>query len=150
MYQKTILIGRIGKNEFGVTPNTQTSVANYSIATTKSIKDKETGKWNEKTQWHNCVSFNKCAEHIGENIKPGDLIQVEGELETQKWQDNDGNDRYTTKLVVNDFPKKLPRYFNRDGQAASQQSQPEPMAQAAGQDFNSDPSYQSFDDDIPL
>jgi single-strand DNA-binding protein len=156
MYQKVILIGRVGQKQLGYT-KTQKPVAQYSLATTKSFKDKQTGDWNEHTEWHRLVSFNQCAEHVNNKLEPGDLIQVEGELRTRKWQDQSGTDRYTTEIVVNDFPKKLPRYYNRDGQAAPAQQQApqrqpsQSMAQAAGQDFmNQGPSFDSFDDMDPL
>lgn len=156
MYQKVILIGRVGQKQLGYT-KTQKPVAQYSLATTRSFKDKQTGQWNELTEWHRLVSFNQCAEHVDGKLEPGDLIQVEGELRTRKWQDKNGIDRYTTEIVVNDFPRKLPRYYNRDGQAAPAQQAPQrqpsqPMAQAAGQDFMSQgPSFDQFDDmDIPF
>lgn len=156
MYQKVILIGRVGQKQLGYT-KTQKPVAQYSLATTRSVKDKQTGQWTEYTEWHRLVSFNQCAEHVNSKLEPGDLLQVEGELRTRKWQDQNGIDRYTTEIVVNDFPKKLPRYYNRDGQAApanqqAQQRQPsQPIAQAAGQDIiNQGPSFDSFDDDIPF
>lgn len=156
MYQIVILIGRIGQKKLGYT-KTQKPVAQYSLATTKFVKDKQTGDWNEDTEWHRLVSFNQCAEHVNNKLEPGDLIQVEGELRTRKWQDPSGTDRYTTEIVVNDFPKKLPRYYNRDGQAAPAQPQApqrqpsQPMAQAADQGhMNEGPSFDSFDDDIPF
>lgn len=156
MYQIVILIGRIGQKKLGYT-KTQKPVAQYSLATTRSFKDKQTGDWNEDTEWHRLVSFNQCAEHVNNKLEPGDLIQVEGELRTRKWQDPSGTDRYTTEIVVNDFPKKLPRYYNQNGQAAPAQPQApqrqpsQPMAQAADQGhMNEGPSFDSFDDDIPF
>lgn len=147
MYQKVILLGRIGQKELRATQN-GTPVAQYSLATTKSFKDKQSGVWNEHTEWHRIVSFNQCAEHVHSKLEPGDLIQVEGELRTRKWQDKSGTDRYTTEIIVNEFPKKLPRYYNRDGQVAPANQQ----AQAADQDFkNHGPSFDSFDDNqIPF
>ncbi|QFT57096.1 single-stranded DNA-binding protein [Microbulbifer sp. THAF38] len=155
MYQKVILIGRIGQKNSSYT-KTQKPVAQYSLATTKSIKDKQTGDWNEHTEWHRLVSFNRCAEHVNNKLESGDLIQVEGELRTRKWQDQNGSDRYTTEIVVYDFPKKLPRYFHRDGlsasaqQTAAQQQPSQLMAQAAGQEFMNQGQFDTFDDDIPF
>lgn len=155
MYQKVILIGRLGQKQLGFT-KTAKPVAQYSLATTRSFKDKQTGEWNEHTEWHRLVSFNQCAEAVNK-LEPGDLIQVEGELRTRKWQDQTGIDRYTTEIVVNDFPKKLPRYYVRDGQAAAAEQQPKrrsspPIAQAVGQDYMSTGASPSdtFDDDIPF
>ena len=99
MYQKVILIGRVGQKQLGYT-KTQKPVAQYSLATTKSFKDKQTGDWNEHTEWHRLVSFNQCAEHVNNKLEPGDLIQVEGELRTRKWQDQSGVEKYTTEIVL--------------------------------------------------
>ena len=104
MLNKTQLIGRLGQKDVRSTPNGM-QVVSYSIATTKSLKDRETGEWKENTEWHRCVSFNKTAEHIGMNVEPGDLLFLEGELRTRKWQTQSGEDRYTTEIVVNDFPR---------------------------------------------
>lgn len=132
MLNKATLIGRIGKI------NTQiTTCTKYSLATTESIKNQQTGEWTEKTEWHNLVSFGKCSEHIRENLQPGDLVYIEGKLQTSKWQDQQGNDRYTTEVVVFDFPKKLPKYYNQNGSnAAPQQAavqRPQQQAVANGQ-----------------
>ena len=124
MFQKVELIGRLGQKDVRSTPNGK-QVVSYSIATTKSFKDKETQQWKENTEWHRCVSFNKVAEHIGMNVEPGDLLLIEGELRTRKWQTNSGEDRYTTEIVVNVFPRKLPKYFTKNG---SQQAAPAPQA----------------------
>lgn len=123
MLNKTLLIGRIGKINTSIETATK-----YSLATTKSIKNAQTGEWDEKTEWHQLVSFSKCSEHIRKNLQPGDLVYVEGELQTTKWQDQQGNDKYTTEVVVFDFPKKLPKYWTKNGsnnqpQQAAQQSQ---------------------------
>lgn len=152
MLNKVTLIGRIGQKNSSTT-KTQKPVCQYSLATTRSFKDQQTGQWNEHTEWHRLVSFNKCAEHVAAKLEQGDLIYVEGELRTRKWQDQQGQDRYTTEIVVHDFPKKLPRYYNQQaGQAPAQQSAPQPMAPAAGQDFvGQDPGFNQFDDDhIPF
>jgi len=134
MYQKTLLIGRIGQKQLKYTGN-QKPVAIFSVATAKSYKDKVSGDWVEQTEWHRLVSFNKCAEHVAEKLVPGDVVQVEGELRTRKWQDKDGIDRFTTEIIVNDFPKKLPRYYKNDGQSGKQ-TQSSQQPQAVGQDFS--------------
>ena len=154
MLNKAQLIGRLGQKEVRSTPS-GTQVVSYSIATTKSLKDKDTGEWKENTEWHRCVSFNKTAEHIGMNVEPGDLLFLEGELRTRKWQTQSGEDRYTTEIVVNDFPRKLPKYFSKNG---SQQAAPAPQPQ---QQAHASPSQAGhleqppveaygFDDDYPF
>lgn len=154
MFQQVILIGRMGQKKYGFT-KTEKPFAQYSLATTRSYKDKQTGEWTEHTEWHQLVSFNQCAEHINEKIAAGDLLLVEGELRTRKWQDGAGIDRYTTEIVVSDFPRKLPRYFNREGHDSGKPVSvtPKPLAQAVGQDFSGQEGgkgYGDFDDDIPF
>ena len=154
MLNKTQLIGRLGQKDVRSTPNGM-QVVSYSIATTKSLKDRETGEWKENTEWHRCVSFNKTAEHIGMNVEPGDLLFLEGELRTRKWQTQSGEDRYTTEIVVNDFPRKLPKYFSKNG---SQQAAPAPQPQQQAHASPSQPGHleqppleaYGFDDDYPF
>jgi single-strand DNA-binding protein len=154
MLNKAQLIGRLGQKDVRSTPNGM-QVVSYSIATTKSLKDKETGEWKENTEWHRCVSFNKTAEHIGMNVEPGDLLFLEGELRTRKWQTQNGEDRYTTEIVVNDFPRKLPKYFSKNG---SQQAAPAPQPQQQAHASPSQPGHleqppveaYGFDDDYPF
>ena len=152
MYQKLILIGRVGQKKLSFT-HSQQPVVQYSVATSKSFRDRESGNWTEKTEWHRLVSFEKCADHVHSKLATGDLIQVEGELRTRQWQDKNGTDHYTTEVVVNDFPKKLPRFYQRNGQASSGESfaGSQPVAQAAGQDFYSQgPSFDEVDEKIPF
>lgn len=118
MRNKVELIGRVGQKDIRYMPDGN-PLASYSIATTESYRDKNTGEWKEKTEWHRCVSFNKAAEHIGEKIDQGDLLLIEGKLQTRKWQTTNGEDRYTTEIVVHHFPKKLPKYYSKyDSQQA--------------------------------
>jgi single-strand DNA-binding protein len=128
MLNKVTLLGRIGKINTSIATATK-----YSLATTKSTKNAQTGNWDEKTEWHQLVSFGKCSEHIRNKLQPGDLVYIEGELQTTKWQDQQGNDKYTTEVVVFDFPKKLPKYYNQNGsRAAPQQAAPQqPQAAVA-------------------
>ncbi|MFY3776399.1 single-stranded DNA-binding protein [Marinobacter salsuginis] len=154
MLNKAQLIGRLGQKDVRSTPNGM-QVVSFSIATTKSLKDRETGEWKENTEWHRCVSFNKTAEHIGMNVEPGDLLFLEGELRTRKWQTQSGEDRYTTEIVVNDFPRKLPKYFSKNG---SQQAAPTPQPQQQAHASPSQPGHleqppveaYGFDDDYPF
>lgn len=145
MYQKVQLIGRLGQKDVRSTP-TGTQVVSYSVATSKSIKDKESQQWKETTEWHRCVSFGKAAEHIAMNIEPGDLLLIEGEMKTRQWRSQNGEDRFTTEIMVNDFPKKLPKYFKRDAQGAQNG-----LAVPSGQTSQESPPIDNYDwDDIPL
>lgn len=101
MLNKVQLIGRLGKDpDLRYMPNSD-AVANVSLATTESWKDKE-GQKQEKTEWHNLVFYRGLAEVVGEYLKKGALIYVEGKLTTEKYE-KDGEDRYITKIVVSDM-----------------------------------------------
>lgn len=100
---KVILIGNLGKDpEVRYMPSGG-AVVNVTVATSDSWKDKQTGESKERTEWHNVVFFNKLAEIVGQYLKKGSRVYVEGSLRTRKWQDKDGQDRYTTEIVGNDM-----------------------------------------------
>lgn len=97
---KTILIGHIGADpEFRVTPN-NVQVANLRVATTEQWKDRQSGERQERTEWHRVVCFNRLAEIANDHLEKGKQIYLEGKLQTRKWQDQQGNDRYTTEVVA--------------------------------------------------
>ena len=98
---KVMLIGRLGQEpEAKYTPN-GTAVSNFSIATSEKWKDKASGEWNEKTEWHKVVSWNKQAEFCNQYLKKGSLIYIEGKLVTRSWDDKEGQKRYMTEVVAN-------------------------------------------------
>lgn len=98
---KVILVGNLGQDpEVRYMPNGN-AVANVSLATSESWRDKQTGEQKEITEWHRVVFFGKLAEVVGEYAKKGTQMYVEGQLKTRKWQDQQGVDRYTTEIVVN-------------------------------------------------
>ncbi|MEX0901071.1 MAG: single-stranded DNA-binding protein [Gammaproteobacteria bacterium] len=100
---KVILIGNLGQDpEVRYMPSGG-AVANVRLATSESWKDKGTGEQQEKTEWHNVVFFGRLGEIVGEYLKKGSKVYVEGRLQTRKWQGKDGNDRYTTEIVANDM-----------------------------------------------
>ena len=142
---KVILIGNLGKDpEVRYMPNGQ-AVANVTIATSESWKDKNTGEQQERTEWHRVVFFRRLAEIAGEYLKKGARIYVEGRLQTRKWQDNQGQDRYTTEIVANEMQMLGSTgggggsNFNNNAPADMDMGQ-EPAMAAAG----------DFDDDIPF
>ncbi|WP_016956923.1 single-stranded DNA-binding protein [Catenovulum agarivorans] len=97
---KVILIGNLGQDpEVRYMPNGN-AVANLTIATSESWKDRNSGQMNEKTEWHRVVIFGKLAEIAGEYLRKGSQVYIEGKLQTRKWQDQQGQDRYTTEVVV--------------------------------------------------
>lgn len=96
---KAIILGNLGKDpDIRYMPNGD-AVANFSIATTESWKDKN-GEKQEKTEWHNISAFKKLAEIVGAYLKKGSQVYIEGRIQTRKWQDKEGNDRYTTEIVA--------------------------------------------------
>lgn len=98
---KVILVGNLGQDpEVRYMPNGN-AVANFSVATSESWKDKQTGETRDRTEWHRVVVFGKLAEIAGEYIKKGTQVYLEGQLQTRKWQDQSGQDRYTTEVVIN-------------------------------------------------
>lgn len=100
---KVIVLGNLGNDpETRYMPNGN-AVTNISIATSESWKDKQSGQDQERTEWHRVVFFNKLAEIAGEYLKKGSKVYIEGQLRTNKWQDQDGNDRYTTEIVANEM-----------------------------------------------
>jgi single-strand DNA-binding protein len=100
---KVILIGNLGQKPEMRYTATNSAVANLSIATTESWKDKESGEMRDKTEWHRVVFFGKPAETIEKYLDKGSKIYVEGKLQTRKWQDKEGKDRWTTEIIGNQF-----------------------------------------------
>ncbi|MDT8384417.1 MAG: single-stranded DNA-binding protein [Gammaproteobacteria bacterium] len=100
---KVILIGNLGQDpEVKYMPNGN-AVTNVTVATSESWKDKNTGEQKENTEWHRVVFFRRLAEIAGEYLKKGSKVYVEGRLQTRKWQDKDGSDRYTTEIIANEM-----------------------------------------------
>jgi single-strand DNA-binding protein len=99
---KVMLIGHVGKDpELKYTPGGK-AVATFSVATNESFKDKE-GKQQDRTEWHRIVTWERRAEIMGEYLKKGQLVYIEGRLQTRSWDDKDGVKRYTTEIVANDI-----------------------------------------------
>lgn len=100
---KVILIGNIGKDpELKYFPNGD-AFCNLTLATSETWNDKASGEKKEKTEWHNLVFTRKLAEIVGQYVRKGSKLYVEGSLRTRKWQDKEGNDRYTTEINVNEM-----------------------------------------------
>jgi len=137
MVNRVILIGNLGKDPETRTLENGVKIANFSIATSESYKDKS-GEWQQKTEWHNVQAWAKLAERAEATLKKGMTIYLEGKLSTRKWQDKNGNDRYTTEVVASYF-----RIINKGG--SSDKTNP------YGHDLgNQDPSAKSGPDDLPF
>jgi single-strand DNA-binding protein len=174
---KVILVGRLGKDpEVRYTPDNR-AIANITLATSESWKDKNTGQRQEKTEWHRVVFFGGVAGVVGEYLRKGSQIYLEGKLQTRKWQDQSGQDRYTTEVVVDSFNGVMQMLDSRTGgdtafgqgggnqpnqnfqqNQAPQQQTPQqnqaPQQQQPAQQPQSPPASQpfedEFDDDIPF
>tara|TARA_R110002073_G_scaffold614_3_gene4895 strand:- start:6361 stop:6885 length:525 start_codon:yes stop_codon:yes gene_type:complete len=100
---KVIIIGNLGGDpEVRFMPN-GTAVANFTVATSESWKDKQTGEQKEKTEWHRIVIYQRLAEIAGEYLRKGSKVYLEGKLNTRKWQNQQGQDQYTTEIIVNNM-----------------------------------------------
>ena len=122
---KAIIIGNLGRDpDIRYTAN-GTAVANLSIATSDQWKDRQTGEQQERTEWHKVTAWARLAEICGEYLGKGSKVYVEGRLQTRKWQDQNGQDRYTTEVVANEM-----QMLDSRGGGEQQQppQQPEPQA----------------------
>ena len=120
---KVILIGNLGQKPEMRYTQTNTAVATLGLATSESWKDKESGEMREKTEWHRVVFFGKLAEICEQYLDKGSQLYVEGKLQTRKWQDKEGNDRYTTEIQGLSMNMLGGRQSSGDG-GAYDQSQP--------------------------
>jgi len=98
---KVILVGNLGRDPEIKYTQSNVPVANFSVATSESWKDKNTGEWQEKTEWHRIVAWRHLAERAEKYLRKGKQVYIEGRIETRKWTGQDGNDRYTTEVVAN-------------------------------------------------
>lgn len=139
---KVILVGNLGKDpETRYMPNGE-AVANITLATTESWKDKN-GEKQEKTEWHRVTFYRKLAEIVGEYLKKGSSIYVEGRLETRKWQDKEGNDRYTTEIIAN----IMQMLGGRGGDSGESRTTNTDEERSVGK---SSGEFDDFEDDIPF
>jgi len=120
---KVILIGNLGQKPEMRYTQTNTAVATLGLATSESWKDKESGEMREKTEWHRVVFFGKLAEICEQYLDKGSQIYVEGKLQTRKWQDKEGNDKYTTEIQGLSMNMLGGRQSSGDGGAYDQSQQ---------------------------
>ncbi|MBX3629346.1 MAG: single-stranded DNA-binding protein [Nitrosomonas sp.] len=143
---KVILIGRLGGDPETRYMQNGDAVTNINLATAETWKN-QNGEKQEKTEWHRCTFYRKLAEIAGEYLKKGSLIYVEGKLETRKWTDKNGIERYTTGIIVNEMKmlgSKPAEQSNAAAQPKNDTSNPQSNAPQAGSGFD------DFEDDIPF
>jgi len=134
---KVQIIGNLGKDPEIRYTNDNKAIANLTVATTESWNSKD-GDRQDKTEWHRCVVFGKLAEVIEKYLKKGSKVYLEGKLQTRKWEDKDGQERYTTEIVLNGFGSQMVM-LGANGQPLSDQ--------AGDQVVSNEPD---FDNDIPF
>ena len=150
---KVILVGNLGaKPEIKYASNGN-AISNLSVATSESWTDKSTGQKQERTEWHRVSLFGKVAEIAGQYLDKGSKVYVEGKLQTRKWQDQNGQDRYTTEVVISGFNgtlKMLDRRDDMNSSAPSQQSQPQAQSAPQAAPAITPVASDEFEDDIPF
>lgn len=153
---KVVVLGNVGQDpEVRYSPSGM-CFCSLSVATSESWKDKQTGERKERTEWHRVALQGKLAEIAGEYVKKGSQVYFEGKLQTRKWQGQDGQDKYTTEIIVDSFSgvmQLLGGKQQQPGQSAQQQQQqqggysrPQQQPQSAPPVYNEPPH--DFDDDI--
>ena len=143
---KVILVGNLGKDPENRVTSSGEAVCTFSIATTESWRDKATGDKKEVTEWHKVVAYGKLAEIAGEYLRKGSQVYVEGKIKTRKWQDNNGQDRYTTEInasALTMLGKKVEDEGGRHNPAKQN-------GKSSNRHNESAPPPNDLDDDIPF
>lgn len=153
---KVILVGNLGKDPEVRYMTNGDAVANVTIATSDSWKDKATGEKKESTEWHRVVFYRKLAEIVSQYLKKGSQVYIEGRIRTRKWQDKEGQERYTTEIEA----EEMKMLGSRQNAASSSGGEAEyggsmPSSGAAGAPRGAapgkkTPSFEDMDDDIPF
>ena len=139
---KVILVGNLGADPETRYMPSGSAVTNLSVATSETWKDKQSGEQKERTEWHKVAMFNRLAEIAAEYLRKGSQVYIEGKLRTGKWQDRDGNDRWTTEIIADEMQMLGGRGGGGGSMAMNQDPGPSSPPPQAGPD--------DFDDDIPF
>jgi single-strand DNA-binding protein len=151
---KVSLIGNLGADPETRAMPSGTTVANLRVATSESWRDKQTGEQQERTEWHRVALFGRLAEIAGEYLRKGSQVYIEGSLRTRKWQDKQGNERYSTEIVGNDL-QMLGGRGGGGGAAGASGSESVSRSSAPAPSFAEESAgggsrSEEFDDDIPF
>jgi len=150
---KAILIGNLGADpEVRYMPSGG-AVTNITLATSEAWKDKQTGEQHDRTEWHRVVFFNRLAEIAGEYLKKGSKVYVEGRIQTRKWQDKNGQDRYTTEIIANEMQLLDSRGAGAGNHSAADHDAGHGINHHAAENHSKahfEPTTETFDDDIPF
>ena len=146
---KVILVGNLGAKPEVKYASNGNAISNLSVATSESWTDKSTGQKQERTEWHRVSLFGKLAEIAGQYLDKGSKVYVEGKLQTRKWQDQNGQDRYTTEVVVSGFNGTLQMLDRRDDSSSTAPSE-SVTAKDQAEPSITPVSKDEFEDDIPF
>jgi len=146
---KVILVGNLGQDPESRTTPGGTTVTNIRLATTDSWTDRQSGEKKEQTEWHTVVLWNRLGEIAAEYLRKGSQVYVEGRLQTRKWQDKSGNDRYSTEIVASDM-QMLGGRGGGGGAAQETRDTREPASRSAPAAAPAGSPGADFDDDIPF
>lgn len=145
---KVIIVGNLGNNpEIRTMPNGE-QIANISVATSESWTDKNTGEKKTQTEWHRIVLYRRLAEIAGQYLHKGSQVYIEGRLKTRKWQDSNGQDRYTTEIQGDNLQMLGGR--NQDAAQNQPAKQQDKQQKAQSKPQKSEPPVDAFDDNIPF
>lgn len=149
---KVILVGNLGTDPEIRRLNSGDPVVNLSVATSENWRDKQTGERREKTEWHKVVIFNDALAKVAENyLRKGSKVYIEGQLQTRKWTDQNGNDRYTTEIVLQKYRGELTMLDSRnDGGGRSYDAVDQSGGQRQMDKPKEDFTSETIDDDIPF
>ena len=148
---KVILIGNLGQDPEVRYTQAGAPVASVSVATSDSWKDKQSGELQERTEWHRVVFFSRLAEIVNEYLKKGSRVYVEGSLRTNKWQDKEGHDRYTTEIIANSMQMLDSKGSGGGGGSSAEYDQSRaPHSSPPQKQGAAAPPSEDFDDDIPF
>lgn len=143
---KAMLIGNLGKDPELKYMTNGKAVVNFSIATSEQWKDKDSGEKKEKTEWHNIVVFDKLAEICGKYLKKGSTVYIEGKLQTRKWTDKNGVDRYTTEILAREMKMMCGKKDSGEGKSEEPAPYGKEPNSAGGGDFNDDVPFNRLGD----
>ncbi len=146
---KVILVGNLGQDPQTRAMPSGKTVVNLRIATTDQWRDKQTGENKENTEWHTVVMFDRLAEIAAEYLRKGSQVYIEGKLRTRKWQDKEGNDRYSTEVVANEM-QMLGGRGGGGGGGGGYDREPASRPSQAPTGGGPDGARDEFDDDIPF
>lgn len=148
---KVILVGNLGRDPEVRRMNSGDAVCNLSVATSESWRDRQTGEKREKTEWHRVVIFNENLVKVCENyLRKGSKVYVEGQLQTRKWTDQNGQEKYSTEVVLQKFRGELQMLDGRNEGGSSFESAPSRSAPAAMDGPKEDFRNADLDDEIPF